>query len=93
MGIVTRLQWGPESIPDRLEQPSPIFDREFFFGSRTVYYPGSGKVDGLAFSEDARLDVGRTVRNLKAEQIIDEAAENTWTRFRSRAARGAISTE
>ena len=40
--IVEILQPYSEPIPDWLRQPSPRFDRERFFGSRTVYYPGYG---------------------------------------------------
>ena len=53
MDIVSTLQQDPEPIPDWLEQPSPRFDRESFFGSRTVYYPGSGN-DGQPVSICAR---------------------------------------
>ena len=39
---------------------------------------GVWRGDWLAFGEDARLDIDRTVRNLKAaERIIDDAAKNT----------------
>lgn len=38
--IVATLQQYSERFPDWLRQPSPRFDRERFFGSRTVYYPG-----------------------------------------------------
>ncbi|MCY4485656.1 MAG: hypothetical protein OXF11_00860 [Deltaproteobacteria bacterium] len=40
--IVTTLQQNPEPFPDWLKQPSPRFDHDSFFGSRTVYYPGCG---------------------------------------------------
>ena len=42
--IVETLQRYTEPLPDWLQQAAP-FDRERFFGSRTVYYPGSG-IDG-----------------------------------------------
>ena len=40
--IVTTLQQESEQLPDWLRHPSPKFDRERFFRSRTVYYPGYG---------------------------------------------------
>ena len=42
MSLVATLQQCPESPPQWLQQPSPTFDRASFFGSRTVFYPGSG---------------------------------------------------
>ena len=42
MSLVTTLQQCPEFPPQWLQQPSPTFDRASFFGSRTVFYPGSG---------------------------------------------------
>lgn len=42
MDIVTMLQQCPEPLPDWLRQPSTGFDRETFFGGRTVHYPGFG---------------------------------------------------
>ena len=42
MDLVTALEQNPEPFPEWLRQPSPGFDRTSFFGSRTVYYPGSG---------------------------------------------------
>ena len=43
MDLVTALSQDPEPLPEWLKQPetSP-FDRENFFGQRTVYYPGWG---------------------------------------------------
>lgn len=40
--IVETLQQHSERLPDWIRQPAPRFDREKFFGSRTVYYPGYG---------------------------------------------------
>ena len=41
--IVEVLRRDPEPLPDWLARRTPPhFDREAFFGSRTVYYPGSG---------------------------------------------------
>ena len=41
--IVDILRGDPEPLPEWLtSQCPPRFDREAFFGSRTVYYPGSG---------------------------------------------------
>ena len=42
MPIVETLRQYREPLPDWLRQPSPRFDRENFFRSRTVYYPGYG---------------------------------------------------
>ena len=42
MEIVTMLQQCPEPLPRWLAQPSAGFDRDSFFGGRTVYYPGFG---------------------------------------------------
>ena len=53
MNLVTFLQQNPEPLPEWLRQPSPKFDRTNFFGSRTVYYPGSGH-DGQPVSLCAR---------------------------------------
>ena len=49
MDLVTVLQQDPEPTPEWLKTPSPGFDRASFFGSRTVYYPGSGN-DGQPVS-------------------------------------------
>ena len=53
MDVVTMLQQDPEPLPAWLRQPSPGFDRKSFFGSRTVFYPGSG-IDGHPVSVCAR---------------------------------------
>ena len=53
MSLVATLQQCPESPPQWLQQPSPTFDRASFFGSRTVFYPGSGD-DGQPVSVCAR---------------------------------------
>ena len=53
MSLVTTLQQSPESLPQWLQQPSRAFDRASFFGSRTVFYPGSGD-DGHPVSVCAR---------------------------------------
>lgn len=42
MSLVATLQQCPEPLPQWLRQPSPEFDRASLFGSRTVFYPGSG---------------------------------------------------
>ena len=42
MDLIALLQRDPEPLPEWLREPSPAFDRAAFFGSRTVYYPGSG---------------------------------------------------
>ena len=42
MDLITGLKQDPEPLPEWLRQSSPGFDRESFFGSRTVYYPGAG---------------------------------------------------
>ena len=45
--IVDILSRNPEPLPEWLDSDSiPTFDREKFFASRTVYYPGSGIDDG-----------------------------------------------
>ncbi len=38
--MISTLSQHPERLPEWLEQSQPQFDREIFFGSRTVYYPG-----------------------------------------------------
>ena len=53
MDLVETLKQCPEPLPDWLRQPSLRFEREIFFGSRTVYYPGSGN-DGQPVSICAR---------------------------------------
>ncbi len=40
--MVTTLGASPEPLPAWLQQCRPPFDRNKFFGSRTVYYPGPG---------------------------------------------------
>ena len=42
MRLVNALQQDREPFPDWLNQTAPKFNRSQFFGSRTVYYPGSG---------------------------------------------------
>lgn len=42
MCLVDLLRENPEPLPQWLEQPRQAFDRASFFGSRTVFYPGSG---------------------------------------------------
>ena len=42
MDLIAVLQQDPEPFPEWLRELSPAFDRAAFFGSRTVYYPGSG---------------------------------------------------
>ena len=42
MDLVPALKQDPEPLPRWLRRPAPGFDRESFFGSRTVYYPGAG---------------------------------------------------
>ena len=53
VSLVCALQHDPKPLPEWLQGPSPMFDREKFFGSRTVYYPGSGD-DGHPVSLCAR---------------------------------------
>ena len=40
--IIDILRQDPEPLPDWLRAGPASFDRNEFFGSRTVYYPGSG---------------------------------------------------
>ena len=42
MDIIETLRVDPEPYPRWLQFSSPKFNRSDFFGSRTVYYPGSG---------------------------------------------------
>ena len=42
MTVVEYLKQNPEPLPEWLRQSSPKFDRESFFNTRTVYYPGAG---------------------------------------------------
>ncbi len=54
MHLVDALRRDPEpSFPEWLKRPSPRFNRNEFFNSRTVYYPGSG-CDGHPVSLCAR---------------------------------------
>ena len=39
--LVSTLRRNPESLPEWLQRSRPKFDRKKFFGSRTIYYPGS----------------------------------------------------
>ena len=41
--MTSTLGQNPELLPEWLQQPQPQFDRENFFGPRTVYYPGPHK--------------------------------------------------
>ena len=59
MSLVATLQQCPESFPQWLQQPSPTFDRASFFGSRNVFYPGSGD-DGQPVSVCAPAHAAHT---------------------------------
>ena len=59
MSLVATLQQCPEFLPQWLQQPSPTFDRASFFGSRTVFDPGSGD-DGQPVSVCARAHAAHT---------------------------------
>ena len=59
MSLASTLQQSPEPLPQWLRQPSPEFDRASFFGSRTVFYPGSGD-DGQPVKLCARAHAAHT---------------------------------
>ena len=59
MSIVDILKLYREPVPTWLRQPFVEFNREQFFGFRTVYYPGSGD-DGQPIKLCARAHVAHT---------------------------------
>lgn len=79
MNIVGVLKESPEPLPDWLRQERALsFDRAAFFGSRTVFYPGSGD-DGHPVKICARSHVAHAfvyVDYSMARQAISDRLRN-----------------